>query len=121
MTCDMLGRFTVRPDDEAKGQYGVWDGAVNVWRARDLADDLVAAETAAELELQYDAHGPRPADAIRRLKAPQRVRRAEWTDGEIDAWVRDTGTGSWYGRFRDREGRGSLVLGNDLRQISEAS
>jgi len=47
------------------------------------------------------------------------VRRASWSDGEIDAWVREAGV--WYGRFRDRDGRVSLVLGTDLRQISDAS
>ncbi|MFG1820615.1 hypothetical protein ACGFIF_43130 [Kribbella sp. NPDC049174] len=115
----MLGRFTVRPDDAADGQYGVWDGAVNGWRARGLQDELTAAETAIELELQYDAHGPRPADAIRRLEAPRPARRAEWSDGEIDAWVREAGI--WYGRFRDRDGRVSLVQAHDLRQTSDAS
>ncbi|MFD3406996.1 hypothetical protein ACFWUU_40310 [Kribbella sp. NPDC058693] len=117
----MFGRFTVRPDDTAEGQFGVWDAAVNGWRARGIADELEATGTAAELELQYDAHGPRPADAVRRLEVSQRVRRAEWAEGEIDAWVRDTGTGSWYGRFRDKTGRVSLVLGNDLRPINEPS
>ena len=71
------------------------------------------------MELQYDAHGPRPADAIRRLEVPQRVRRAEWAEGEIDAWVRESGI--WYGRFRASDSRVSLVLGNDLRRISDAS
>jgi hypothetical protein len=47
------------------------------------------------------------------------VRRASWSDGEIDAWVREAGV--WYGRFRDCDGRVSLVLGTDLRQISDAS
>jgi hypothetical protein len=121
MVGGMLGRFTVRPDDGAEGPYGVWDGAVNGWRARGLADEIEASEVAAELEIQYDAHGPRQPDAVRRLATPQRVRRAQWFEGEIDAWIRDTGTGAWYGRYRDSDGRVSLVLGNDLRQISDAS
>ncbi|MEU8226185.1 hypothetical protein [Kribbella sp. NPDC048915] len=117
----MLGRFTVRPDDEAEGRYAIWDGAVCGWRARGLHDELAAAEKAVELEIQYDAHGPRPADAVRVLPAPQPVRRATWSDGQIEAWVRDTGTGAWYAKFRDPSGRVSLVLGNDVRPTKDAS
>ncbi|MEU8224078.1 hypothetical protein [Kribbella sp. NPDC048915] len=117
----MFGRFTVRPDDQAEGCYGIWDGAVNGWRAHGLQDELIAAEKAVELEMQYDAHGPRPADAVRLLPAPRPVRRAAWSDGQIEAWVRDTGTGAWYAKFRDPAGRVSLVLGNDVRPIKGAS
>lgn len=117
---DMLGRFTVRPDDAAEGCYGIWDGAVNGWRARGLQDELAAVEKAVELEIQYDAHGPRPADAVRLLATPRAVRRATWSDGQIEAWVRDTGTGAWYAKFRDTSGRVSLVLGHDVRPIDGA-
>jgi hypothetical protein len=117
----MFGRFTVRPDDEAGGCYGIWDGAVNGWRARGLKDEMAAAEKAVELEIQYDAHGPRPADAVRLLPAPRAVRRATWSDGQIEAWVRDTGTGAWYAKFRDPSGRVSLVLGHDVRPVKDGS
>jgi len=55
----MFGRFKVRPDTEA-GLYGVWDGGSNGWRGRGLLE-AAAHQLAADLELQYDAHGPRPA------------------------------------------------------------
>lgn len=115
----MFGRFTVRPDDEAEGCYAIWDGAVGGWRARGLHDELTAAEQAVELEIQYDAHGPRPASAVRHLAAPQPVRRATWSEGQIEAWVRDTGTGAWYAKFRDTTGLVSLVLGNEVRPLKD--
>ncbi|MFB6721191.1 hypothetical protein ACFCV3_13560 [Kribbella sp. NPDC056345] len=115
----MLGRFTVRPADDGSEGFGVWDGAVNGWRASGIPDELTAAEQAVELEIQYDAHGPRPADAVRVLPSPQPVRRATWSEGQIEAWVRDTGTGAWYAKFRDPTGLVSLILGNDVRPIND--
>jgi hypothetical protein len=110
-------RFTVRPDDEVEGQFGVWDEAVHGWRARGLQDELSAAEMAVDLEIQYDAHGPSPPNAVRILQVPQAVHRATWSDGQIEGWVRGTGTGAWYAKFRDPTGRVSLVLGNDVRPV----
>lgn len=109
----------VRPDEETPGQFGVWDGAVHGWRARHLPDQLTAAETAVELEIQYDAHGPRPADAIRSYDEPKRVRRAQWYEGELDTWIREGGV--WYGRVREADGQVRLVSEKDLRLIVDES
>jgi crotonobetainyl-CoA:carnitine CoA-transferase CaiB-like acyl-CoA transferase len=59
--------------------------------------------------------------AVRVLEAPQAVHRATWSDGQIEGWVRDTGTGAWYARFRDPTGLVSLVLGNDVRPVKSGS
>jgi hypothetical protein len=113
----MLGRFTVRPDEDAEGRFAVWDGAVHGWRTRGLLDENSAMEAAVDLEIQYDAHGPRPPGAVRILKVPQAVHRATWSNGQIEGWARDTGTGAWYAKFRDPDGIVSLVLGSDVRPV----
>jgi crotonobetainyl-CoA:carnitine CoA-transferase CaiB-like acyl-CoA transferase len=59
--------------------------------------------------------------AVRVLEAPQAVRRATWSGGQIEGWVRDTGAGAWYARFRDPTGLVSLVLGNDVRPVKSGS
>ena len=86
-----------------------------------LQDELSAAEMAVELEIQYDAHGPRAPDAVRILQVPQTVHRATWSDGQIEGWVRDTGTGAWYAKFRDSTGRVNLASGNDVRPVKSGS
>ena len=111
----MLGRFTVRPSDDGSGRFGVWDGAVNGWRATGIDDETAAQELASELDVQYDAHGPRPADAVRRVDPAQPVQRAEWSSGELDVWIRHNG--EWLGRFRDRDGRVKWIPGSELRPL----
>jgi hypothetical protein len=113
----MLGRFTVRPSDDGSGTFGVWDGAVNGWRANGLGSDAEAHRVATELDVQYDAHGPRPADAIRRVEPAERVQRAQWQEVELDVWIRDGGR--WLGRIRDHDGSLSWVPGSELRQIDD--
>ncbi|MFD7161582.1 hypothetical protein ACFV9C_43845 [Kribbella sp. NPDC059898] len=73
----MARRFTVRPDDDGSGQLAVWDGAVHGYRARNLPDERTANRVCVDLEIQEDAHGPRSAETVRKLDAPERVRRAE--------------------------------------------
>ena len=91
----MFGRFKVRPDTEA-GPYGVWDGASNGWRGRGLPE-AAAHQLAADLELQYDAHGPRDAATVRRLEAPQEVDTDTWEPGGLlDAWVFSRRDGGWF-------------------------
>jgi hypothetical protein len=108
----MLGRFTVRPSNDGDGTYGVWDGAVNGWRSQGLSAE--AAEHAkTELDVQFDAHGPRSADAVRRVNPAQPVEHAEWEPGELDIWIRDGD--QWLGRVRDREGRLAWIPAGDLR------
>ena len=111
----MLGRFTVRPSDDGSNRFGVWDGAVNGWRAIDIDDETEAHRIASDLDVQYDAHGPRPADAVRKEDPAQPVQRAEWTTGELDVWIRDNG--EWLGRFCDKDGRVAWIPGSDLRPL----
>ena len=111
----MLGRFTVRPADDGSGRFGVWDGAVNGWRAVDIDDETEAHRIASDLDVQYDAHGPRPADAVRRVDPAQRVEQAVWRSGELDIWIRDNG--QWLGRVRDENGRVNWIPGSDLRPL----
>ena len=115
----MARRFTVRPDDDGNGQLAVWDGAVHGFRARHLPDELTANKTAVDLEIQYDAHGPRPSENIRKLDPPQRVLRAEWTESCLDTWICDAGV--WYGRVEDADGTVRLVPRQDLRRIGDGS
>jgi hypothetical protein len=111
----MLGRFTVRPSDDGSNGFGVWDGAVNGWRATGIDDEAKAQEIASDLDVQYDTHGPRPADAIRHVDPAQPVQRAAWSAGELDVWIRDNG--EWLGRVRDKDGHVTWVPGTDLRPL----
>lgn len=70
---------------------------------------------ASDLEVQYDTHGPRPADAVRRVDPAQAVQRAEWASGELDVWIRHNG--EWLGRFCDPDGRITWIPGSDLRPL----
>jgi hypothetical protein len=110
----MLGRFRVRPDSE-DGPFGVWDGASNGWRGRGL-DEAAAHQLAAELELQYDAHGPRDAATVRQLDTPQPVDRATWEPGGLlDAWVFNKREGEWIGRVRSADGTVNWIRRAELR------
>jgi hypothetical protein len=68
---------------------------------------------AADLDVQYDAHGPRPAAAVHWVKPAKRVKWAEWHNGELDVWIRDHD--QWLGRVRDLDGNISWIRGPDLR------
>ncbi|ONI79061.1 hypothetical protein BWI15_00345 [Kribbella sp. ALI-6-A] len=114
----MLGRFTVRPATGDDGPFAVWDNAVNGWRATGL-DEVAAEEMKADLDLQYDAHGPRPAGDVRRAEPARPVQYADWHPGELDAWIRDGG--QWLGRVRDRDGRVSWIPASDLRPAGQDS
>lgn len=109
----MVGRFKVRKDGDGRTAHGVWDGAANGWRARDLTEQQ-AHQVAADLELQYDAHGPRPPETVRRVQPPRPVARAVWqSGGVIEAWVRQRGV--WYGRVRGADGHISWIPAAELR------
>ena len=110
----MFGRFKVRPDTET-GQYGVWDGGSNGWRGRGLPE-AAAHQLAADLELQYDAHGPRDTATVRRLEAPQEVDIATWEPGGLlDAWVFSRRDGEWIGRVRRPDGTITWLRSTELR------
>lgn len=106
----------MRPADDGSGRFGVWDGAVNGWRAADIDNEMEARLVASDLDVQYDAHGPRPSDAVRRVDHPaQPVQRAEWLDGELDVWIRDNG--EWLGRVRSQDGQVTWIPGTELRPL----
>lgn len=108
----MVGRFKVRPDGDG---YGVWDGAANGWRARDLTE-REAHRAAADLEVQYDAYGVRPAETVRQVQPPRPVERVMWlAGGVVEAWVRQRE--GWYGLVRASGGQLSWVPGNELRPM----
>jgi len=70
---------------------------------------------ATDLDIQYDAHGHRPAD-VRRVEPAQPIQRAQWHSGELDVWIRDRG--EWLGRVREPDGRVSWIRAGDLRPAS---
>jgi hypothetical protein len=111
----MLGRFTVRPAGDGSARFGVWDSAVSGWRATDLTEQQDHA-TAVDLDVQYDAHGPRPAASVRRVEPAQQVQSAEWHDGG-HVWIRDNC--ERLGRVRDRDG--TWVPGPDLRPTDQTA
>jgi hypothetical protein len=110
----MLGRFTVRPSNDGNGTYGVWDGAVNGWRASGLTDAATAERMKVDLDLQFDAHGPRPANSVRLVAPAKSVERPSgWISGVLDAWIFEDG--QWLGRVRDADGYMTWVPGSVLR------
>ncbi len=109
----MLGRFTVRPTGNNDDTFGVWDGAVNGWRGSRLTE-AQAQQMKTDLDIQYDARGPRDPTTVRRVDPPRPIQRAEWhTDGELDAWIRDAG--QWLGRVRDHNGNITWIPAEELR------
>ncbi|HZX06006.1 hypothetical protein [Kribbella sp.] len=111
----MFGRFTVRPSDDGSNRFGVWDGAVNGWRATGIDGEARARELAFDLDMQYDAHGPRAADDVRRIEPGQPVERATWSTGDLEGWIRDNG--EWIGKFRGKDGELAWVPGKNLRPL----
>jgi hypothetical protein len=47
------------PSDGGSKRFGVWDRAVNGWRATGIDDERQAPELASDLDVQYDAPGRR--------------------------------------------------------------
>ncbi|MEV8378804.1 hypothetical protein AB0P21_39060 [Kribbella sp. NPDC056861] len=94
--------------------WGAWDGAVNGWRVTNL-ERAAAEQLKTDLDLQFNAHGPRPADEVRTVDPAQRVEHlTAWESGELDAWVRDGG--QWLGRVRD--GHIAWIPQDNLRQAA---
>ena len=110
----MVGRFNVR-SGAGDHDWSIWDNASNGQRGSGLAEGDAHAE-AADLELQYDAHGYRPADTVRRVDPPVAV--DAWRPaGVLDAWVRENG--EWIGRVRDRDGKFVWIRDTELRRTEE--
>ena len=79
-------------------------------------DATAAHQLAADLELQYDAHGPRDAETVRRLEFPQPVDRATWQSGGLlDAWVLNRRDATWVGRVRRTDGTIDWIPSAELR------
>jgi hypothetical protein len=112
----MVGRFNVRSGD-GDHDWMVWDNALNGQRGSGLAEQD-AHDQAAELELQYDAHGYRSADTVQRIDPPVPVERARQLAGVLDAWVHENG--ERIGRIRRDNGRIEWIRGAELRQTKGA-
>lgn len=111
----MVGRFNVRPG-AGEQDWVIWDNGANGQRGSGL-DEQTAHEQAADLELQYDAHGYRDRDAVRRVDPPVAVE-AFQPAGVLDAWVRENG--EWIGRVRDADGRYVWIRQSALRQTKRS-
>jgi hypothetical protein len=116
----MPRRFLARLCDD--GSVGVWDCAINAWRSAGQ-NQAQAEQHAADLELQFDAWGPRPAQAVRRVQPPVAVDNASWQPaGLLDHWIRVCADDSfvprfaWYGRVRTESGAHLWLPAEDLRR-----
>jgi hypothetical protein len=78
----MLGRFAVRPSDDGSGEIRRLGRRGQRVACTDIDGETEAYRTASELDVQYDAHRPHPADAVRRGRPAQPVQRARWSNGE---------------------------------------
>lgn len=97
----MIGRFNVR-GGPGETSWEVWDNSVNGRRGSGLTE-AAAYELAADLELQYDAYGPRSPEQVRKVNPPAPVERAEGWElaGTLEAWLYDPKAGHWFGRVRN--------------------
>ncbi|GAB2635256.1 hypothetical protein [Kribbella swartbergensis] len=111
----MVGRFKVRPGDGAN-DWSVWDNAMNGCRGAGLTREEAHAQ-AADLELQYDAHGARSADNVRRV-SPAVAVEAWRPAGVLDAWVRENGC--WVGRVRLPDGGFAWIEQARLRPAGDS-
>lgn len=85
---------------------------------RQYLDQAEAERIKTDLDLQFNAHGPRPADDVRSVDPPQAVEHlTAWESGELDAWIRDGG--QWLGRVRDRDGHVARIPQSDLRPAGQ--
>ncbi|WP_344222326.1 hypothetical protein [Kribbella sancticallisti] len=110
----MVGRFNVRPGT-GEADWSIWDNAANGLRGSGL-HEAEAHRQAAELELQYDAHGYRPAETYQKVDPPKHVQ-AWQPAGVLVAWVREGG--EWLGQVRDDDGRYHWVPGDELREAKD--
>jgi hypothetical protein len=97
----MIGRFRVQGGPSEKS-WEVFDNAMNGRRGSGLTEGE-AHTLAADLELQYDAYGPRSPDQVRKMDPPAPVEQAGgWAHaGFLEAWLYDPKAGHWFGRVRN--------------------
>lgn len=110
----MVGRFIVHGGDSDRNA-SVWDNAANGTRDTGLAPQ-VAYRAAADLELQYDAHGYRDPDTVRRVDPPVPVD-AYMPAGILDHWLYESG--KWVGRVRRPDGTFVFLPQTELRPTGE--
>ena len=117
---DLPRRFLVRQADD--GTWGMWDTMINAARAAGQ-DRARAEQQAADLELQFDAWGPRPAPSIRPVRPGIPVDGADWQPvGVLDHWIRVRADNSlvpkfaWYRRVRTDAGTYLWLPAEDLRR-----
>ncbi|MEU0093897.1 hypothetical protein [Kribbella sp. NPDC006257] len=112
----MVGRFNPRlPDGGGDHDWLIWDNAANGQRGSGLTKQQ-AAQEAADLELQYDAHGYRDKATVRTVDPPVPVEVFQ-PAGRLDAWVRENG--EWIGRVRRHDGEYTWIPHTDLRRIED--
>jgi hypothetical protein len=107
----MVGRFNVRPG-YGPHHWLVWDNAMNGRRGEEPTEARAQA-LAADLELQYDAHGPRNPASVRRLEKAVAVDAWQPRIGELDAWVSEGG--EWIGRVKLPDGQIKWISHRELR------
>lgn len=124
-TPDLPRRFVVRHADD--GTWGVWDTMINAARSTGL-DRARAEQHAADLELQFDAWGPRPGPSVRAVRPAVPVDGADWKRaGLLDHWIRVRADQSlvprfaWYGRVRTDDGTFVWLPAEDLRKADPTS
>jgi hypothetical protein len=113
----MVGRFNVRPGDGPR-HWLVWDNAMNGRRGEEPTAARAQA-LAADLELQYDAHGPRDPRSVRRPDKPVTVDAWQPRVGELDAWVSEGG--EWIGRVKLPDGQIKWISQRELRPAEGSS
>lgn len=123
-TPELPRRFVAQPDDTGHS-YTVWDTVLHAFRTTGQTR-AQAEQLAADLELQYDAWGPRPAAAIRPVKPAVDVDVAVWQPaGRLDCWLREridqslTPQFGWYGRVRTIQSHYLWLPAENLRQTGK--
>lgn len=112
----MVPRFNARQiAGGGERDWFVWDNAANGQRGSGFTE-LEAIAEAAELEVQYDAHGYRDPAAVRTVDPPVPVDVFQ-PAGVLDRWIFDTG--EWFGRVRSADGKYAWINQADLRQAGE--
>ena len=99
------------------GLWGLYDGGVMSWLARDLSENE-AKQQAADRNVIFDQWGQRQESERREVKPPIAVESATWTAaGELDYWVREKA--EWWGRVRGPDGHHVWIKAADLRPAKE--
>ncbi len=125
-TAEFPCRFVVQPGPDG-GTWVVWDTVLHALRSTGQTR-VRAEQVAADLEVQYDTWGLRPATSIRTVQPAIDVDTAIWQPaGRLDGWVRDRADQSalaprlgWYGRVRTDDGRYLWIPAMNLRRTPVA-